>query len=234
LSNTFFTHSLQDYEYPVICGRMHPTQKAILDLARMKNLVSMSLKEIAGCIGEDPVPQKIKYHIDCLVKNGFLKVDREAGVAEVVAAGGKQGVVSLPLVGAASAGPATVFADENVEAYLQVSSSFLPRRGGDFFVIRVVGNSMNNADVNGQCIGNGDFVVVDGRDRVPQDGKYYVSIIGDVANIKKVRLDKRNGVIALVSESKTPDEFPPIFIDLTNGDSFSIAGKVVRVLKNPS
>jgi len=213
---------------------MHPTQRAILDLARTRNLASLSLREIAHLVGADPVPQKIKYHIDRLEESGFLKIDRKNGVTEVTIAGNKGGIVTLPLLGAASAGPATIFADDHVESYLQISSSLLPRPGKDFFVVRAVGNSMNDAKVNGQAIEDGDFVVVDARDRIPREDKYYVCVIGDVANIKKVHIDKHNGVAALISESKTPNAFPPIFIDLKEEEPFSVAGRVVRVLKNPS
>jgi len=92
-----------------------------------------------------------------------------------------------------------------------------------------VGPSMNMAKTPGGSIENGDYVIIDSVDRVPNNGDYVVSVIDGCANIKKF-LEEENRVV-LISESSTPEKFPPIFI--YEGDEFLINGKVVQVVKKP-
>ncbi len=90
---------------------------------------------------------------------------------------------------------------------------------------------MNKASVDGRSIENGDFVLIDCDDKVPQDGDYVLSIIDGLANIKKFIQDDTNQQIVLLSESTA--DYPPIYIDPSNYD-YIINGKVIRVLKKPA
>ena len=87
---------------------------------------------------------------------------------------------------------------------------------------------MNLANVNGNTIENGDFVIVDPNAKNPKNGDYVVSVIDDVANIKKFIFDRKNNRIILQSES-TQDYFP-IFVH--EDDKYEMSGKVVGVIKN--
>lgn len=95
---------------------MHPMQKGILDLAESKNLRKMSLREIGRTItGQDQPPQKIKYHIDCLIRDGLLRFDEKNDALIPTSRWEKQfGFVSIPILGNASCGPATQIADGEI------------------------------------------------------------------------------------------------------------------------
>lgn len=170
--------------------------------------------------------QKIKHHLTQLSKKGFIVYNptkREVRKAQEVS---KEGFVSLSIVGAANCGPATIFADENITGFLKVSKRLAPR-GGKLFVLRAEGDSMNQASVSGKNIEDGDFVIVDSEQKSPESGHYVVSVIDEVANIKKFVPDRKNKRIILQSESSK--EYLPIFIH--EDDKYEVSGRVVGVIK---
>lgn len=216
-------------------GHMHPIQQTILDLAERRNLGKMSLRDIGReATGKDQAPQKVKYHLDQLVKSGYLLVDKKRGLIERVSQGeSRSGFASLPIVGAANCGPATAIAEENVEGYLQLSKTITGRDPSNLFVIRAVGNSMNKARIgdDGLSIQDGDFIVVNGKDRSPKNGDYVLSVIDGLANVKRFHKEQGTGQISLLSEST--EECPPIFIHANDDAEYFVAGKVKYVLKKP-
>jgi len=193
----------------------------------------MSLRDIGrAATGKDQPPQVVKYHLQRLIKNGFLREDGRRGVIERVARGEKQaGFVSLPIVGAASCGPATQVAEEDIEGYLRLSKNFLPHSRGGMFVVRAVGSSMNKASINGKTINDGDFILVDGNARQAKNGTYVLAVAGGHANIKKFVKDE-DGQAMLISESS--EELPPIYIHPDDQPDFFINGRVVNVFKKPT
>jgi len=205
---------------------MHRTQEKLLKIIEEESLSGKTLREIGGLVGETS-PQKIKHHLTQLSKKGFITYDsvsRNIKKAQVVS---KEGFVSLPVVGSANCGPANIFADENITGYLKVSKKLVPR-GGKLFVLRAEGNSMNKANIkDGKSIDNGDFVVVDSEQRSPESGHYVISVIDEVANIKKFILDHRNSRIILESESTK--DYLPIFIH--EDDQYKVSGRVIDVIK---
>ena len=133
----------------------------------------------------------------------------------------------------ASCGVATQFADETIDGYLNISKNIIKPRG-KLFALRAVGESMNNADaptINGTTtpIEDGDFVIVDTSYLTVDEniGKYVVSVINGLANIKK--LAKRTYDYALLSESTDMSSHPPIVIH--EDDNYLINGRVVTVIK---
>lgn len=211
---------------------MHPIQQAILDLAAKQNIAKLSLRELGKLVtGKEQSAQKIKYHRDALVEEGLLRYDERRNMYERVSRGEKRaGFISLPIVGAASCGPAMELAEQRVEGYLCLSEKFLPRRRDGLFVIRAVGSSMNASKVNGKKrILNGDFVVVDGNARQPNSGDYVLAVAGGAANIKKFNKGS-DGQIALVSEST--EEFPPIYVHGDDDPEFFINGRVIDVFRH--
>jgi repressor LexA len=137
-------------------------------------------------------------------------------------------------MGSANAGPATIYADNLIRGYLRISSSLLKSGASlkDLFALEVVGNSMNQAQVNGNVtIDNGDYIIADKKAFNPKSGDYVVSLIDGMANIKKVIFDKPNHQIVLMSESS--DNFPPIFIHMADSVDYVVQAKVVQVVKTP-
>lgn len=209
---------------------MHTIQEELLKLIDRTNLNKSTLREIGEMVGEK-FPQKIKHHLDQLEKKGFIKIDRKnKGIMRSSHKSSKSSpLLSIPIVGTANCGPATIFANENIEGYLKISKSIL-KKCTSVFAIKAQGLSMNKASVNGNTIEDGDYLIIDSNDTTPNNGDIILSIIDDMANIKKYIWDKKNNQIVLVSESTK--EIPPIYIH--ENDSFMINGKVIQVIKQPS
>ena len=167
---------------------MHKLQDAIMKLLETKNLSGMTLRQIGELIGEK-YPQKIKHHLDQLEKRGLIKINKKTKEIARATQGALQNssLISVPIVGSANCGPATIFANENVEGYLKISKKIL-RKCKNIFAIRAQGLSMNKATVNGQTIEDGDYLLIDSEDTTPRTGDIILSVIDDMANIKKVCL----------------------------------------------
>ena len=88
---------------------------------------------------------------------------------------------------------------------------------------------MNRATVNGLTIEDGDYLLVDSEQTDPRNGDIVLSVIDDMANIKKYVWDEANNQIVLVSQSTK--DIPPIYIH--EDDSFMINGKVIQIIKKP-
>lgn len=208
---------------------MHPLQEKLLKLIDGKNIGNLTLREIGVLLGEK-LPQKIKHHLAQLERKGFIVIDKKNKLIARVSSNARADslFVSIPVVGSANCGPATIYADQNIEGYLKVSRRFAPSRKS-LFAIKADGNSMNKAKIGRKNIEieNDDYVIVDSENVSPRDGDYVVSIIDGMANIKKYRRDRANSRIALLSEST--QEYNPIFIH--EDDDFRINGKVVDVIK---
>ena len=216
---------------------LHPLQEAILQLSRERNIAKMKLREIGRLVG-DPSPQKIKHHLQQLEKKGLIKIDRERQVAQNTMHGSIEGFLKkrgsklfrIPIVGAANCGPAELLAEKNIIGYLRVSNALVHRQSSDdLFAVRANGYSMNQARVNGKTIDDGDLLIVDSADHVPEEGKVILSVIDGAANVKRYHKDAQNNQIALLSDST--NDLAPIYIH--EDDDFVINGHVIEVVKRP-
>ena len=211
---------------------MHDIQARLLTLAKLKSLNGRSLRQIAKLIDQDGKPQLVKYHLQKLEKAGLVQLNLQKKIIKPVHKGFNHAVkslfYSLPIVGSANCGVATVFADERIEGYLKVSSKFLPHKKQTLYVLVADGLSMNNAEIRkGVNIENGDFVVVDSSQTTPKDNDIVVAVVDQMATIKRYKNDKVNKRIVL--EADSTEKFLPIFVH--EGDDFAISGKVVDVIK---
>lgn len=215
---------------------MHELQQKLLKLSREKNLGRYTLRQIGEMVGDNS-PQKIKHHLQQLEKRGLIKIDRLKGIIEKAEPGRISGLLtkarllSIPILGAANAGPARFFAEQNVEGYLKISSTFIPRGRANhkLFALKVDGPSMNRAEIDGKKIEDGDYVIIDANARTPKNGQVVLSVIDGMANIKRFQHDADNQQIVLASEST--HDFPAIYIH--ESDDFLINGTVVQVVKKP-
>lgn len=208
---------------------MHPIQEKMLKLIDQKNLSNMTLRDIGELIKE-PLPQKVKHHLEQLEKKGFIKYDRKNKIILRIKTHNKafSPFISVAVIGSANCGPATIFANENIEGYLKISKNIL-NKCKNVFAIKAQGLSMNKASINGQCIEDGDYLIIDSDYRSPKNGDVVLSVIDDMANIKKYIFDEENNQIVLVSQSTK--DIPPIYVH--EDDSFMINGKVIQVIKKP-
>ncbi|MBN1262836.1 MAG: hypothetical protein JW991_00600 [Candidatus Pacebacteria bacterium] len=207
---------------------MHKTQRQLLRIAKTRDLSKLSLREIGKMVGINH-PQKVKHHLQQLQKKGHLKLDKNLNVLETIKASKvlQPKLTNIPVFGCANCGQACAFAEDKIQGHLKVSSSLLARNR-NIFALRAIGNSMNKADINGKSIEDGDFVIVDYKDRTPRNNDYVLSIIDDCANIKKFVKNTKNSQILLLSES-SDENYPPIVINMN--DNFMINGKVTQVIK---
>jgi repressor LexA len=206
---------------------MHHIQETLLKLIDQRNIGSLTLRQIGEIIHEK-LPQKVKHHLYQLEQKGFISIDTKNEKISRVKnkANPKNLFVSIPIVGSANCGNATIYADQNIEGYLKISKRLISKQKG-VFAIKAQGNSLNKANINGKNIESGDFVIIDSNQIIARDGDYVLSIIDNMANIKKYRLDHNNERIVLVSEST--QNFNPIFIH--KNDDFRINGKVIDIIK---
>ena len=138
---------------------------------------------------------------------------------------------TIPIVGAANCGPANIFAEENFQGFLHISSKLAGRsQPTGLYAIKADGSSMNRAEIDGRRIEDGDYVLVDGRRTSPSNRDVVVAIMDNKATIKRFIDDRANGQIVLRADSSF--DYEPIY--LHPDDDFSISGKVIAVVKNPA
>jgi repressor LexA len=213
---------------------MHRIQKQLLDfIATQEDFGSLSLRKMAEMAGVTGKPQIIKHHLQQLAKNGLIQINLDEGIIKLVKKGYNKAsispIYSLPVVGSANCGPATIFAEQNISQYLKISSSLLPRNKKGLFALIAEGNSMNKAEVEpGKNIENGDFVLVDSESKNYKNGDIIVAVIDGMATIKHYRSDKEHDRIVL--EADSTEKYLPIF--LHEGDDFLLNGKVVGIIKS--
>lgn len=220
---------------------MHPIQQKLLQLSKIRDLSKLSYREIGRQLAADLEtstrvhPQNVKYHFDQLVTAGLLgesmrpvrRVDHvKNSQADFVI-----NLIRIPIVGSANCGPATIFADEKIEGYLEVSPVLLKTKNyQDLFALRASGDSMNRAVIMSKNIDDGDFVVVDESRKTPKDGEYVVVVRDDVANIKRIYFDHEEEVVVLRSESTR--DYGPIYVSPNDEWDGLISGTVIQVIKD--
>ncbi len=220
---------------------MHVIQEKILKLLEKKGkLRDWTLRSLGEMVGDAESPQRIKHHLTALQKHGYIILSKATGDIMLSSFARKKtsGLISLPILGSANCGQALELA-QNItpEGFLRVSARLigpLPQKPEHrFFVVKAVGSSMNRANISGQSIDDGDYVVVDRQvgDKKHLHGSYVLSLIDGAANIKKFLVQPKSEMITLVSESN--QDFSPIFIHHDDFADYTVAGKIVRVLKKP-
>ncbi len=219
---------------------MHPIQEKLLALSKTENLAKMSLRDMARAIGaSQESPQKIKHHLLQLQKKGFLTIDRMKGVMERSSStpGWAKGILettsrifAVPILGTASCGPTTIFAEQNFQGFLRVSSKLVGRaKPNGLYAVKADGSSMNRAEVNGKRIEDGDLVIVDSNNKNISTKDIVLAIVDSKATIKRFIDDRINEQIVLMADSSY--NYEPIHLHPT--DDFSISGKVIGVIKRP-
>jgi repressor LexA len=218
-----------------------PKQKLIYDFIvsySQEHGVAPSLEDIVEHFSDFlNYPSSAHYHVKKLQEEGYL--ERESNKPRSIGIYADRTVktpfmkktgmdsVRVPVLGAANAGPATLFAEENIAGYLKISRSKLNRKDG-VFALRVEGDSMNRAKIDGKNLEEGDFVLIDSEYKTPKNGDHVLSIIDGAANLKKFERDTKTGDIKLISESSNP-KHKPIYI--SSEDDFMINGRIISVIK---
>ena len=121
----------------------------------------------------------------------------------------------LPIVGTIACGE-PIFAEENIQGYLSISSEFLGN--GQFFVLQASGDSMIKVGIN-----DGDYVIVRQQETAEQ-GQIVVALIDDEATLKRYYLDNKKKKIRLHPENDTMEDM--------YFDKIQIQGVAVKVIKD--
>ena len=154
-----------------------------------------------------------------LEENGFLerKTDGSYKMIKDLSTTVTARTVAIPLVGSISCGGA-LLAEENIEAYIPVSTS-LVKAGYKYFLLRAVGDSMNEAGIF-----PGDLVLVR-QQNVAENGQNVVALIDDDAILKEFQ--HKGNVVALVPRSSN-SKHKPIILER----DFQIQGIIITSISN--
>ena len=206
-------------------------REKILELASKKDISKMGFREIGREIGIK-YPQNVIHHLKRLREQGLLYFDvqKRQRVAQpktfIV-----DKIINIPVVGSANCGQASELAQEHIQRFLKISEKSIDQvNPKNLIAIKAVGDSLNKANIGGDSIEDGDYVVVDCK-KQPESGDYVLSVIDGAANFIKFFKDDGKKEIRLLSESTL--DIPPIVLHQEDIDSsgYLVNGVVVRVIK---
>lgn len=186
-----------------------------------------SVREIGEAVGLKS-PSTVHFHLKHMEEMGVLTKGAGKGRAltlaqppqaaapapQPVQEEAEPAVDRIPVVGTVAAG-SPILAEECVEDYLTFDTG---GREGEYFALRVRGESMLNAGIL-----PGDLVVVH-RQPTAHNGEIVVALLGDEATVK--RLSRRNGEVWLLPEN---EHYQPI-----DGRQATLLGKVTAVVRQYS
>ena len=168
-----------------------------------------SVREIGDAVGLKS-PSTVHFHLKHLEEAGLIAKGAGKGRAITLTAPEPE-KDRVPIVGNVAAG-SPILAEECIEDYLTFDTE---GREGEFFALRVRGESMLNAGIL-----PGDLVVVRQTQSV-RNGEIVVALIEDEATVKTY--SKLNGHVWLLPEN---DAYEPI-----DGTYAEILGKVAAVVR---
>lgn len=193
-------------------------QKQILDFItsfQKKKSFAPSLEEIKKHLRLSSV-STIHFHIKKLQDEGFLNKGENS--PRSISVYESQQMVKVPLMG-------TIAAGQPIEAIQEKETIAIPKnkvmRGGNFFALRVAGNSMIDENIN-----DGDVVLVKEQQNA-ENGQKVVALIDNYEATLKTFYKERNQV-RLQPANK---EYEPIIIKKGERE-VTIQGLVIDVIKN--
>lgn len=168
-----------------------------------------SVREIGEAVGLKS-PSTVHFHLKHLEEAGVI--EKGAGKGRAIALTAPEVPEDrVPIVGNVAAG-SPILAQECIEDYLIFDTG---GRSGEFFALRVRGESMLNAGIL-----PGDLVIVH-RQATCSNGEIVVAMIEDEATVK--RFSRQNGHVWLLPENEA---YSPI-----DGTYAQILGKVAAVVR---
>ncbi|MGA9768381.1 MAG: transcriptional repressor LexA [Blastocatellia bacterium] len=166
-------------------------------------------------------PRSASLLIDRLTKKGYLERSPKGNLRLMKEIDGgihSEHVINLPLVGYAPCG-LPLLAEENTEVWISVSKR-IAKPGARYFLLRAVGDSMNQRNIN-----DGDIMIVR-QQSIAENGDQIIALIDDAATVKEFQ--RKGGKIVLMPRSSNPVHKPIILYS-----DFRIQGVVVDTLPNP-
>jgi repressor LexA len=188
----------------------------------IRSSVPPTVEELRRLLGVGSTRTVLRY-LDALKEEGYIERwpgARGLRMRKAPTAGLETRLV--PIIGEAPAGQ-LMPAEENMLGQVQMPKEFLKPARAKFFLLRVRGDSMNRAKVEGQTIDDGDLVLVRQQDRT-DPGKIVVALVDGEATIKK--LVKGPSYYVLQPKSANPKHRPIIV-----AQDFQIQGVVCKLFK---
>lgn len=203
--------------------KLSQKQQAVLDFIHeyMERYgFSPTLDEIRKAIGVSSIQTVVQY-LTSIERKGFIRRDRnmKRNIRLIGRNEQEEELISVPVFASVGCGIPSVLTERLFDEYVQVSNALVRRiEKKDLFVIRAVGNSMQDAGVN-----DGDFVLVEKTNDV-KTGDLVVTIIEDTAVLKRLTITKNAIVLDPVSSDKS---YPRIIMSR----DFQIFGKMIDLIK---
>lgn len=210
---------------------MNENQQKILNFAKENNISSLSYREIAKRLKLSS-PQIVIHHLEQLKKKGLIYFDKDK--KQRIAKPKSFSVdnfFNIPIVGSANCGSACELAQEQITGFLKISKKALNTSNGEGLIaLKAVGQSLNKANIFGDSVNEGDYLIVDCK-KQPKNHDYILSVIDGAANFKKFFKDDKKEEIRLVSESTL--DIPPIILhkDDLESSGYLVNGVVIKVVK---
>lgn len=175
---------------------------------------SPTLQEINEVTGGKS-PRSASLVIDRLEKAGLVKRSGRSLVLTSPKLNNSVSTIDVPLVGAVTCGT-PMLAEENILDHIPVSTE-LARKGYTYFLLRAMGDSMDQAGIN-----SGDLLLVR-QQETAETGDKVVALINDEATLKY--FERANGAVVLRPKSSNKSHKPIVLTD-----NCQIQGVVVAVL----
>ena len=172
-----------------------------------------SYREIGIGVGLKSI-NSVKEYLDILETQGKIKKQSTKNRCIEIVKKEKDETIDLPIVGRVAAGQ-PIFAEQNIEDYVSISSSFFNANGKELFMLKVYGESMVEIGIN-----DGDYVVAK-RQQDAENGEIVVAMIDGNATVKTFYREKER--IRLQPENCT---YSPIY-----STDVTILGKVIGCLR---
>lgn len=187
------------------------------------NSVPPTIEELRRLLHVGSTRTVLRY-LDELNKEGYIERWSGSRGLKMLRSPKARGVQTrlIPIFGEAPAGT-PLPAEENIRGHVQLPKEFLRPANGKFFLLRVRGDSMNRAKVQGHTIEDEDLVLVRQQERA-ESSQIIVALIDGEATIK--RLVKASNYYILQPESTNQKHLPIVM-----AQDFQIQGVVCRVLK---
>lgn len=201
----------------------------IIALSSKTDIERITLSQLATLLGLKFRSQAKHYKEKAIADN--LIVRNTTGRLVPAPSKDTKSVITIPVMGAANCGPATTLALNEVTGSISISPSVIKKKAGEgYFAVMAIGDSMNRANIKGENLEDGDYAIIEPTVwHDAADGDYVLSIIDEVTNIKKMKIDSENQRIVLHSESA--DYIDDIIIAAEDLFAYRIAGRVVGVVK---
>ena len=192
------------------------TIEEFIDSYIQTNDRSPSQREIAAGTGMSNA--NVSRYLSYMKQEGMIDYDGTRNIVTRKQEKANADTVMLPVLGAIACGM-PIFAEENVEQYVRLPSSWLGR--GEHFLLRTEGDSMI-----GIGISDGDLVIVRKQDHA-EEGQVIVALIdNESATLKRYYHDDEKRMIRLHPENDSMDD---IYVEETK---LRIQGVAIKLLKD--